>query len=132
VRSNGQDDLRHADIIVVTAPASVSGCCSPSPARIEDVAMDIAADLQYRELMVIDASAAPDSTEELLERLGNSGMAGGAGVALTYERTIPSGARGRERVTKRVTNLTDDASRLATEFYASMRSGPGTVSDAPG
>jgi len=114
--------LREADVILLTVPTPLTDG-APDLSPIREACADVARALRSGQLVVLESTTYPGTTEEVvLPILETSGLEGGKDFFLAYspERIDPGNARSYEGVPKVVSGIGPTATDLARLFYSQL------------
>ncbi len=118
------DCLASADIAVICVPTPLDGELGPNLKAVEDAARHIAQHLQPGQLVVLESTTYPGTTEEVLVPiLETSGLIAGQDFHVAYspERIDPGNTRFTLRNTPKVVGgLTPLCSERAMDFYSAV------------
>ncbi|NDF37073.1 MAG: nucleotide sugar dehydrogenase, partial [Euryarchaeota archaeon] len=113
-----------ADVVVICVPTPLDGELGPNLRAVEDAARDIAKHLQLGQLVVLESTTYPGTTEEVLVPiLESSGLIAGQdfNVAYSPERIDPGNARFTLRNTPKVVGgVTPLCTERAVDFYSQL------------
>jgi UDP-N-acetyl-D-glucosamine dehydrogenase len=116
--------LAACDCIVICVPTPLGKTREPDISAIIQATDEIAARLQKGQLIVLESTTYPGTTEEiLLPRLGASGLTVGEGYFLAFspERIDPGNkAFGVQNIPKVVGGVTEACTETARELYATV------------
>ncbi|MDA9802768.1 nucleotide sugar dehydrogenase [bacterium] len=108
--------------IVICVPTPLTKDLGPNLEAVEAAGRSIAENLQADQLIVLESTSYPGTTEEVLQPiLESTGLTAGKDFALAYspERIDPGNQAFRLRNTPKVVGgLSDECTRRAVEFYA--------------
>jgi UDP-N-acetyl-D-glucosamine dehydrogenase len=121
--------LRACDIIVICVPTPLNATRDPDVSYIERAAEDIARTLRAGQLVILESTTYPGTTEEVIKpRLEATGLRAGEDYFLAFspERIDPGQTSSKgysvENTPKVVGGLTPDCTELAAAFYAAVTS----------
>lgn len=121
--------LRECDVIIICVPTPLNKTRDPDMSYIEHAANDIAAVLRPGQLVVLESTTWPGTTEELvLPRLARTGMQVGEDFFLAFspERVDPGQVSSKgytvENTPKVLGGVTENCSALAAAFYSQITS----------
>ena len=113
-----------ADVVVICVPTPLDGELGPNLRAVEDAARDIAKHLQSGQLVVLESTTYPGTTEEVLVPiLESSGLIAGQDFYVAYspERIDPGNARFTLRNTPKVVGgVTPLCTERAVDFYSQV------------
>ena len=113
-----------ADVVVICVPTPLDGELGPNLDAVEDAARHIAKQLQPGQLVVLESTTYPGTTEEVLVPiLETSGMVAGQdfNVAYSPERIDPGNTRFTLRNTPKVVGgITPLCTKRAVDFYSQV------------
>ena len=111
-----------ADVVIVAVPTPLADG-SPDLTLVRQAMEDVAAVLRHDQLVVLESTTYPGTTEELVRPiLETSGLVAGRDFALAYspERINPGGGVTLRQTPKIVAGLTPADGRVATRFYETV------------
>ncbi|MDQ3767161.1 MAG: nucleotide sugar dehydrogenase [Actinomycetota bacterium] len=114
--------LRRADIIIIAVPTPLHEG-TPDLSPIEGACKDIASVLRQGQLVILESTTYPGTTEELVRPiLEQSGLACSKDFGLAYspERIDPGGAWTMRHTPKIVAGVSPLETELASSFYATL------------
>ena len=114
--------LRQADIIIIAVPTPLHEG-TPDLSPIEGACNDIASVLRRGQLVILESTTYPGTTEEVVKPiLEQSGLVCSKDFGLAYspERIDPGGAWTMRRTPKIVAGVTPPETELADSFYATL------------
>jgi UDP-N-acetyl-D-glucosamine dehydrogenase len=121
--------LRACDVVIVCVPTPLNATRDPDISFIERAAEDIARALRAGQLVILESTTYPGTTEEILQpRLEATGMKVGEDIFLAFspERVDPgqtsSKGYGVENTPKVVGGVTTGCTALAAAFYGHITS----------
>jgi UDP-N-acetyl-D-glucosamine dehydrogenase len=121
--------LRSCDLVVVCVPTPLNSTRDPDISYIERAAEDIARTLRSGQLVILESTTYPGTTEEVIKpRLESTGLKVGEDVFLAFspERIDPGQTNSKgftvENTPKVVGGITSACTDLAVTFYASITS----------
>jgi UDP-N-acetyl-D-glucosamine dehydrogenase len=121
--------LRACDVIVICVPTPLNATRDPDISYIERAAEDIARTLRAGQLVVLESTTYPGTTEEVIKpRLEATGLRVGEDYFLAFspERIDPGQTSSKgytvENTPKVVGGLTHDCTELAAAFYTGVTS----------
>jgi UDP-N-acetyl-D-glucosamine dehydrogenase len=121
--------LRDCDVVVVCVPTPLNSTRDPDISFIEHAADDIARALRPGQLVILESTTYPGTTEEVIKaRLEATGLAVGADVFVAFspERIDPGQTNSKgftvENTPKVVGGVTPACTELAVAFYANITS----------
>ncbi len=113
-----------ADVVVICVPTPLDGELGPNLRAVEDAARDIAKHLQSGQLVVLESTTYPGTTEEVLVPILESpGLIAGQDFYVAYspERIDPGNARFTLRNTPKVVGgVTPLCTERAVDFYSQV------------
>ncbi len=113
-----------ADVVIICVPTPLDGELGPNLRAVEDAARDIAKHLQSGQLVVLESTTYPGTTEEVLVPiLESSGLIAGQDFYVAYspERIDPGNARFTLRNTPKVVGgVTPLCTERAVDFYSQV------------
>jgi len=121
--------LRSCDLVVVCVPTPLNSTRDPDISYIERAAEDIARTLRSGQLVILESTTYPGTTDEVIKpRLESTGLKVGEDVFLAFspERIDPGQTNSKgftvENTPKVVGGVTPECTDLAVTFYASITS----------
>jgi UDP-N-acetyl-D-glucosamine dehydrogenase len=121
--------LRSCDVIIVCVPTPLNSTRDPDISYIERAAEDIARAMRSGQLIVLESTTYPGTTEEVLQpRLESTGLKVGEDVFLAFspERIDPGQTNSKgynvENTPKVVGGVSAACTELATAFYRNITS----------
>lgn len=116
--------LADADVVVICVPTPLDGDLGPNLKAVEDAATTISDHLVARQLVVLESTTYPGTTEEVLVPiLETSGLVAGQDFYVAYspERIDPGNTRFRLRNTPKVVGgITPMSTERAVDFYSEL------------
>ena len=116
--------LADADVVVICVPTPLDGDLGPNLKAVEDAATTISDHLVARQLVVLESTTYPGTTEEVLVPiLETSGLVAGQDFYVAYspERIDPGNTRFRLRNTPKVVGgITPISTERAVDFYSEL------------
>lgn len=116
--------LATADVVVICVPTPLDGDLGPNLDAVEDAARHIAEHLQPGQLVVLESTTYPGTTEEVLVPiLETSGLVAGQDFHVAYspERIDPGNARFTLRNTPKVVGgISPVSTERAVDFYSKV------------
>ena len=113
-----------AEVVIICVPTPLDGELGPNLRAVEDAARDIAKHLQSGQLVVLESTTYPGTTEEVLVPiLETSGLIAGQDFYVAYspERIDPGNSRFRLRNTPKVVGgITPMSTERAVDFYSEL------------
>jgi UDP-N-acetyl-D-glucosamine dehydrogenase len=113
-----------ADVVVICVPTPLDGELGPNLNAVEDAARHIASHLQPGQLLVLESTTYPGTTEEVLVPiLETSGLVAGKDFHVAYspERIDPGNSRFTLRNTPKVVGgITPLCTERAVDFYSQL------------
>ncbi len=113
-----------AEVVIICVPTPLDGELGPNLRAVEDAARDIAKHLQSGQLVVLESTTYPGTTEEVLVPiLESSGLIAGQDFYVAYspERIDPGNTRFRLRNTPKVVGgVTPLCTERAVDFYSQV------------
>ena len=113
-----------AEVVIICVPTPLDGELGPNLRAVEDAARDIAKHLQSGQLVVLESTTYPGTTEEVLVPiLESSGLIAGQDFYVAYspERIDPGNARFTLRNTPKVVGgVTPLCTERAVDFYSQV------------
>ena len=113
-----------AEVVIICVPTPLDGELGPNLRAVEDAARDIAKHLQSGQLVVLESTTYPGTTEEVLVPiLESSGLIAGQDFYVAYspERIDPGNARFSLRNTPKVVGgVTRLCTERAVDFYSQV------------
>ncbi len=113
-----------AEVVIICVPTPLDGELGPNLRAVEDAARDIAKHLQSGQLVVLESTTYPGTTEEVLVPiLESSGLIAGQDFYVAYspERIDPGNARFSLRNTPKVVGgVTPLCTERAVDFYSQV------------
>lgn len=113
-----------AEVVIICVPTPLDGELGPNLKAVEDAARDIAKHLQSGQLVVLESTTYPGTTEEVLVPiLETSGLIAGQDFYVAYspERIDPGNARFTLRNTPKVVGgITPMSTERAVDFYSEL------------
>lgn len=120
--TSDQHILSRADVILVAVPTPLRDG-TPDLSLIETAVANIAATLRPGQLVILESTTYPGTTQDLvLPMLESSGLVAGEDFGLAYspERIDPGGGWSFRRTPKIVAGVTPAETELAAGFYSTM------------
>ncbi len=116
--------LADADVVVICVPTPLDGDLGPNLKAVEDAATTVSDHLVPRQLVVLESTTYPGTTEEVLVPiLETSGLVAGQDFYVAYspERIDPGNTRFRLRNTPKVVGgITPMSTERAVDFYSEL------------
>lgn len=117
----GFDQVSHMDVLVICVPTPLSKNMTPNLSYIESVTQGIAPELRSGQLITLESTTYPGTTDEVIKPvLESSGLTQGKDFFLGHspERVDPGNQRYTTKNTNKVVGASDPVSlEIATLFY---------------
>jgi UDP-N-acetyl-D-glucosamine dehydrogenase len=124
IATTGTSCIANAEVVIICVPTPLDGELGPNLRAVEDAARDIAKHLQSGQLVVLESTTYPGTTEEVLVPiLESSGLIAGQDFYVAYspERIDPGNARFTLRNTPKVVGgVTPLCTERAVDFYSQV------------